>query len=59
MGHLQLYNRAGSFKEILIYCETTIEWSLESLAEEAIKGIPNGLFSVSGNTESGYARCLS
>lgn len=43
MGHLQLYNRAGSFKEFLIYYETTIEWSLESLAEETIKGIPNGI----------------
>lgn len=43
VGHLQLYNRAESFKEILIYYETTIEWSLESLAEGTIKGIPNGV----------------
>lgn len=43
MGYLQLCNRAESFREILIYYETTIEWSLESLAEETIKGIPNGL----------------
>lgn len=41
--NLQLCNRAGSFKEILIYYKTTIEWSLESLAEETIKGIPNGI----------------
>ena len=32
VGHLQVYNRAGSFKEIVIYYETTTEWSLESLA---------------------------
>ena len=43
MGHLQLCNRAGSFKEILIYYKTTTEWSLESLAEETIKGMTNGI----------------
>lgn len=43
MGHLQLCNGAGSFKEFLIYYKTTIEWSLESLAEETIKGMTNGI----------------
>ena len=43
MGHLQLCNRAGSFKEILIYYKTTTEWSLESLAEETINGMTNGI----------------
>lgn len=43
VGHLQLCNGAGSFKEFLIYYKTTIEWSLESLAEETIKGMTNGI----------------
>lgn len=44
------YITAGSFKEMLIYYKTTIEWSLESLAEQAIKGNPKqSLFPVSGN----------
>jgi hypothetical protein len=35
---------------MLIYYKTTIEWSLESLAEQAIKGNPKQyLFAVSGN----------
>lgn len=29
----------------MIYCKTTIEWSLESLAEETIKGMTNGICS--------------
>ena len=43
MGHLQLCNGAGSFKEFLIYYKTTIEWSLESLVKETINGMTNGI----------------
>ena len=43
MGHLQLCNGAGSFKEFLIYYKTKIEWSLESLAKETINGMTNGI----------------
>lgn len=43
VGHLQLCKRSWVFQRILIYYKTTIEWSLESLAEETIKGMTNGI----------------